>query len=154
MTAPDDRDFYIVDGAPAMPTFLENQRADHNDWVYSPLSEVKQNFLDAGVQLDGIVFVQGPVEKTLLEKENLPEKISTLRLDTDSYSSTLLELQVLYPRLASRGSLLIDDYGSWDGARRATNDYFQSLAPSDRPTLFAVDYDGRAATKATSTGKS
>jgi hypothetical protein len=63
--------------------------------------------------------------KTLLSS-NLPKKISLLRLDTDFYDSTLIELQVLWPRLVSGGILILDDYGHWDGARRAVDEYFQN----------------------------
>ena len=39
------------------------------------------------------------VEETLINEDNLPDSIAVLRLDTDWYESTLLELEVLYPRL-------------------------------------------------------
>jgi hypothetical protein len=47
-------------------------------------------------------------------------------LDTDFYLSTKIELEVLYPRLVSGGYLVIDDYHSWDGARKAVDEYFGS----------------------------
>lgn len=147
MTEPDERDFYLVTGEPALPVFRKNQKSDHNEWVYSPISEVKQNFINAGLRLDNVEFIEGPVETTLLDQQLLPRKISTLRLDTDWYKSTLIELEVLYPLLSNQGSLLIDDYGSWDGARKATDEFLNTLEPSERPTLFAVDYDGRSAIK-------
>ena len=40
-------------------------------------------------------MIKGPVEKTLLDNNNLPQKISILRLDTDFYESTKKELEVL-----------------------------------------------------------
>ncbi len=59
-----------------------------------------------------------------LKTDNVPQKISLLRLDTDFYDSTLCELQVLWPRLVKGGILILDDYGHWDGARRAVDEYF------------------------------
>jgi hypothetical protein len=69
---------------------------------------------------------KGPVEKTLLNKKNLPKKISLLRLDTDFYESTKIELEILYPLLVKKGVLIIDDYGHWKGARKAVDEYFKN----------------------------
>lgn len=54
------------------------------------------------------------------------KKISILRLDTDFYESTKVELEILYPRLVNGGILIIDDYGSWKGCRKAVDDYFKN----------------------------
>jgi hypothetical protein len=54
----------------------------------------------------------------------LPKKISILRLDTDFYESTKIELEVLFPRLVKGGVLIIDDYGFWKGAKKAVDEYF------------------------------
>ena len=61
---------------------------------------------------------------SLLDDNNLPESISILRLDTDFYDSTLVELNKLYPLLSPGGYIIIDDYGHWEGSRRAVNEYF------------------------------
>jgi O-methyltransferase len=45
-------------------------------------------------------------------------------LDTDFYSSTKKELEILYPRLVSGGVCIVDDYGYWRGARQAVDEYF------------------------------
>ena len=74
--------------------------------------------------MDKINFIKGPVEKTLIMKQNLPSKISVLRLDTDWYKSTKIELEILYPRLVKGGILIIDDYGYFEGARKAVDEYF------------------------------
>ena len=48
---------------------------------------------------NNLICIKGDVEKTLNFKENLPNKISILRLDTDWYSSTKKELEILFPLL-------------------------------------------------------
>ena len=41
--------------------------------------------------------------------------------------------------------LIVDDYGHWDGARRAVDEYFDS---SSEPVLLSrIDYTGRLAIK-------
>ena len=66
---------------------------------------------------DRVHFFEGKVEETL--KEIVPETIALLRLDTDFYESTKTELDILYPRLQSGGILIVDDYGYWEGVRKA-----------------------------------
>jgi O-methyltransferase len=73
---------------------------------------------------DRIRFVEGRVEDTLLDRNNLPEKIALLHLDTDWYHSTKIELIVLWPRLTKGGVLIVDDYGHWKGSRKAVEEYF------------------------------
>jgi len=99
-----------------------------NIWAYSSMEEVKQNIKEK-VPNNNIKLIKGPVEETLLIKDNLPGKISLLRLDTDFYESTKIELEVLFPKLIKGGFLIIDDYGHWKGARKAVDDYFSKKMP-------------------------
>lgn len=71
--------------------------------------------------------------------------MSVLRLDTDWYESTRMELDVLWPRLQIGGVLIIDDYGHWDGARKAVDEFFK--VHTQRPFLAYTDYTGRVAVK-------
>ena len=86
-----------------------------------------------------VKLIQGDVAETLLESKNLPEKIAILRLDTDWYESTRIELERLYPLLEPGGVLIIDDYGHFDGARKAVDEYFKA----ERPWMHYVDYTCR-----------
>lgn len=145
MTEPSSVDRESNSGRIAIDHFKESQQPDHNDWCYSALGEVKNNIEAALLDLDHFSFVIGDVEQTLLDDANLPDKIAVLRLDTDWYASTLAELEVLYPRLSVGGVLILDDYGHWDGARLAVDEYFRDL--SFRPLLSVVDYSCRIAIK-------
>lgn len=85
--------------------------------------------------LDGYRFVEGLVEDTLHVTDT--GNLALLRLDTDFYSSTIAELRILYPRLTRGGALIIDDYGLFQGARRATDEYF--AAQPEPPLLNRID---------------
>ena len=51
----------------------------------------------------------------------------------------------LYDRLSDGGVLIIDDYGHWEGCRRAVDEFFSTAA---EPLLFGrIDYTGRLAIK-------
>jgi O-methyltransferase len=111
----------------------------HSEWCYASLEDVKANFEKFRVLDDSVKFIKGKVEDTLKIAENRPEKIALLRLDTDWYESTKAELEVLYPRLQAGGVCIIDDYGHWQGARKAVDEYFKGQA-----ILFhRIDYTAR-----------
>jgi O-methyltransferase len=103
------------------------------------LQEVKQAMMLTRYPWEKLIFVPGQVEQTL--PENAPEEIGLLRLDTDWYESTYHELEHLYPRLADGGILIVDDYGHWQGARKAVDDYFRRQGMQVQ--LQPIDYTGR-----------
>jgi hypothetical protein len=110
------------------PGEFDGEKA-HKTWqgkskCEAEMEEVIEVFKFHNLLDDRIKFIKGDVRKTLLDKNNLPDSISILRLDTDFYDSTLIELELLYPRLTPGGYLIVDDYGHWHGSRRAVNEYF------------------------------
>jgi len=108
-------------------------------WCYSSLEEVKSNLRKTGYPLGNLIFVKGKVEDTL--SQQLPGKLALLRLDTDWYESTKIELELLYPLLADKGILIIDDFGFWEGAKKAVVEYFAKMGKS--PFLHRIDFTGR-----------
>jgi len=87
------------------------------------IDDVKRN-IKKNTKTDNIFLIKGKVENTLMNKKKLPKKISILRLDTDFYESTKIELEILFPRLVKGGVLIVDDYGFWKGAKKAVDEYF------------------------------
>jgi hypothetical protein len=141
MPPPEDIDRTIRSGYSAAEWMAKADKTEMI-WAYSPLEEVRKNISDLGYPSERIVFVKGRVEETL--PKNAPTKIALLRLDTDWYKSTRHELICLYPLLTSRGVLIIDDYGGWEGARTATDEYISDnnisilLNRIDRPGRIAI----------------
>lgn len=145
MTEPTALDKESITGVAAMAEYRQKDRGDHNEWVFCPIDQVRAHFDAAGLLTEQVVFVQGDVLHTLKDSALLPDRVSVLRLDTDWYESTRIELQVLYPRLSVGGVLLIDDYGHFSGAQQATDEYFASGV--QRPLLNYTDYTGRVGVK-------
>lgn len=125
-----DKKYYAFDTFEGMTQPGENDpNKAHQIWkdvaaCIGPLEEVINEFKNHGVFDERIVIVKGDVMQTLADPSNLPEKISLLRLDTDWYESTKFELEVLYSKLVPGGYLIIDDYGHWDGCRKAVDEFF------------------------------
>jgi hypothetical protein len=123
------------------------EKADINNgtsmWCYASLADVKKNVYSMGYNQENIHFIEGRVEDTI--PQMAPEVISILRLDTDWYRSTLHELTHLFPRLSRGGVILIDDYGCWQGARLAADEYFSKNQTA--MLLNRIDYAGRVGVK-------
>ena len=75
---------------------------------------------------DKIKYVVGDICQTLLNTENIPERIALLRLDTDWYESTKIELEVLWDKVEVNAPCIIDDYGHWQGCREAVHEFFNA----------------------------
>jgi O-methyltransferase len=88
--------------------------------------------------------VSGDVAATI--PAEAPSAIALLRLDTDWYESTRHELEHLYHRVSTGGVVIIDDYGHWEGSRRAVDEFLTTL--DQVPLLTRLDFDGRMWIKA------
>jgi hypothetical protein len=143
MTRPGEVDRRAKDNAEMISRWEHFQRDTHNEWTYASLDEVKENMARTGYPMERLNFVKGEVESTL--PGTRPEAISALRLDTDWYQSTYHELTHLYPLLSRGGVLLLDDYGSFQGAKKAVDQYIQEQNLD--LLLQRVDSTGRNAVK-------
>ena len=143
MPKPTKEDVISWNGRSVMEKWEEDKsgtKDNFGSWAVG-LEEVKANVLGTGYPEDMFVFVPGDVAHTL--KDIKPDKISLLRLDTDWYASTVEELETLYPLLVEKGVLIIDDYGHFDGARKAVDEYFITRSI----LLNRIDYTGRIGIK-------
>jgi O-methyltransferase len=155
-----DRDLYLFDTFDGMPSpeavdtrhdgvaaatvlSMSEKSSEDVNWAFATLDQVRQNMRRTGYPEARMHFVRGKVEDTI--PQGAPADISLLRLDTDWYASTRHELVHLYPRLAENGVLIIDDYGWWQGAKRAVDEYFGGL--DFAPLLNRIDVTGRACVK-------
>lgn len=149
MTVPTDDDTSAFE-EPALVTWKRSDSQGEQAWsklfnseIFN-LNDVRSALLQTGYPEARLHFVKGPVEETI--PGTLPERMALLRLDTDWYESTRHELQHLYPRLEQGGVLIIDDYGHWQGCRKAVDEYF--AVDGIKPILLQrIDYTGRIAVK-------
>jgi len=131
-------------GVSAEKQLKSSKKSEQSDiWAFSPLDKVKQNVQATNYPMDQVHFVKGKVEETI--PDQVPEKIALLRLDTDWYESTKHEMEHLFPRLVQGGVIIIDDYGHWQGCRKAIDEYFTAHPPA--VLLNRLDYTGRIGIK-------
>ena len=136
MTEPSDHDKkWNSDSARVI--YDQKLKGNFTDWCYSPLDSVRE-FVAEGISEEmNVKYIKGDVLQTIPQLINSIPEISILRLDTDWYESTKIEMELLYPKVVPGGVVIIDDYGAWKGARKAVDEYFKKIKIS--PFLFRVD---------------
>ena len=131
-----DRD---LRGVPAFEMWKSYQDDGTDTLANSPLTEVRRNLESTGYPTEQIHYVVGMVEDTL--PESSPKEIALLRIDTDWYSSIAHTLETLWPRVSRGGIVIIDDYGHFEGARKAVDEFLAGL--DQKLLMHRIDYTGR-----------
>ncbi len=90
----------------------------------APLASLLSAASALGVS-DLIKPVKGLFQETLPEKRREIGPVALLHLDGDWYDSTCAILDNLYDQTAPGAYLQVDDYGYWDGCRKAIDEFEQ-----------------------------
>lgn len=72
-----------------------------------------------------IYYHKGWFQDTIPASINNIEKIAILRLDGDWYESTKVCLENLYDKVVKRGFVIIDDYGCYEGCKKAVDEFMK-----------------------------
>jgi O-methyltransferase len=137
-----DRDIWLYDTFEGMPKpepidrFYNSRDQDRfpqwdqikrenggSTWAWGPIDIVRHHVGQTGYNQERLHYIKGLVEETI--PYEIPDQIALLRLDTDFYASTKHEFVHLYPRVVSGGVVIIDDYGAFEGSRKATDEYLR-----------------------------
>jgi predicted O-methyltransferase YrrM len=102
------------------------------------LGEVEELFRRLGIR-DRARLVKGLFQDTVPRCDVGP--IAVLHLDGDWYESVKVCLDHLYDRVSPGGVIQIDDYGHWEGARKAVDEFM--VARRLTGPLRYLDYTGR-----------
>ena len=78
---------------------------------------------EIGYSAEFIRYHRGWFQDTVPADAGTLGPIAILRLDGDWYASTKVCLDHLYPRVVSGGFVIVDDYGTYDGCRKAVDEY-------------------------------
>lgn len=84
--------------------------------------------------------VEGFFESTLPARRDWVGVISLLHMDGDWHSSTTAILDNLYDRIVDRGIIQVDDYGHWEGCKKACDDFFATRGL--KPQISRIDSTG------------
>jgi O-methyltransferase len=84
---------------------------------------------------------KGWFEQTLPAAAPAIDRVALLHVDGDWYESVKVALESFYEKVSPGGYVIIDDYGTWVGARQATDEF--RAAVGDRAPLRRIDHTGR-----------
>jgi O-methyltransferase len=120
----DDREVWVAD---SFQGFHPDDAPDDGsvdlrayDFLSVPVDEVRDSFARLGLDR-GVRLLPGFFEDTLPELAG--RRWAIVRLDADSHDATAAALRALYPGLNPGGHLIVDDYGSFEGCRRAIDEF-------------------------------
>lgn len=133
----DNNIIYGFDSFEGMPAITDKDISDYNksdifngygkpgDNLSGGIENVYKTFQGLNIDMKNVRLIKGYFNETLNINENIDciEEIGVLRLDGDWYDSTLICLEKLYHKVVLGGVIIIDDYGHWVGAKRATDDF-------------------------------
>jgi hypothetical protein len=86
---------------------------------------VYKNIQSVGYPMDRIHFHIGDIRNVAVS--DIPDIISLLRLDNDWYELYAFELPLFEPRVSYGGIVIIDDYGWWNGCKKAVDEYIGTM---------------------------
>lgn len=102
------------------------------------LNDVRELFQRLDV-LEDVEFVKGLFQETL--PVSRIGEIAVLHIDGDWYESVKVCLECLYDKVVPHGVIQLDDYGYWQGARKAVDEFLEERGI--HVPLKRLDYSGR-----------
>ena len=131
-----DRNFWFFDSYEGLPepTDKDYEGAKTGNFV-QPLAEgsclgtidqvSKLLFVKLNLPKSKITLVKGWFQDTVPLNKNKVGKIAVLRLDGDWYESTKIPLENFYPYISPGGCVIIDDYATCFGSKKATDEFIK-----------------------------
>jgi hypothetical protein len=113
------------DGAAALQYQANKDAPDYYDNCTAPLPKVIEAIERFGFSEQEALVIPGWFDQTIpLQKASLKSLgISVLRVDCDWYEPVKYVLDELAPLVSSQGTIILDDYYSWDGCALATHEF-------------------------------
>lgn len=91
------------------------------------IDEVKELFFKkCNLDTNKVNFVKGWFQETIPANKDKLNSISILRLDGDWYESTKIPLENLYNKVSKGGVIIIDDYATCFGSKKAVDEFLSS----------------------------
>jgi len=140
----DGRDVWLFDtweGIPA-PGAHDGEKAHakyaakKGEWLRFSMDNAAVTLGNAG--LVAACLVKGRIEATVADAAQIIGAIAVLHIDVDWYVPTRAALDALYDLVADGGVIICDDYGHWQGTRKAV-DEFRAARGITSP-IMALDY--------------
>lgn len=136
------RMLWLFDSFQGLPKPTDEDGEESHGWggkLCGDPDRLRRVLADVGADMKRVRIVKGWFEHTLSQVD-IP-RIALLHLDADWYTSTRLCLETFYPCVVPGGFIVMDDYGHWEGCRRATDEFISTQGVNI--ALHEIDYTGR-----------
>ena len=123
--SPQKRHVWLLDSFEGLPPPSEHDGRAAARYVGScrgSYEKVRDVFGRCGVSDDAVTIVKGWFEDTVPTLS--VRRIALLHIDADWYESVHLVLKHLYDRVETGGFVVLDDFGYWEGCRKACEEFF------------------------------
>ncbi len=140
--SPLNRTIWLFDSFEGLPKPTEKDGAQAQTcgwWCHGDLSKVRAIFSRMHIPESHFCVIKGWFQDTFPAVRI--GDIALLHIDADWYDSVKLCLERFYDSVRPGGYVVIDDYGHWEGCRRATDEFLRERCIDI--TLTRVDYTGR-----------
>ena len=140
--SPMDRKIWLFDSFEGLPQPTERDGEKARGciwWCHGDLAKVRTIFDKLRISDSGVHIVKGWFRNTFPGVDI--GEIALLHIDADWYDSVRLCFERFYENVQPGGYIVIDDYGHWEGCRRATDEFLKER--SIEVKLTRVDYTGR-----------
>lgn len=139
-----ERKTWLFDSFEGLPAPTAADGPDAVRWAgkcVAPVEEVERLlFTTLGLDRSRVIVRKGWFHETLPAARPEIGPIAVLRLDGDWYESTKACLEALYGSVVPGGWVILDDYGTWEGCRRAADGFL--AARGEAPELRWIDASG------------
>lgn len=128
MPEPSKKDGVDKDGVPAKEytSNRDSGRLVPTNLCSCSLDDVEKIFFSIlKIDRKNVVVRKGWFQETLPEAKKEIGPIAILRLDSDWYESTKCCLENLYDNVIPGGYIIIDDYGFWEGCKKAVDEFLR-----------------------------
>jgi hypothetical protein len=148
-----DRKIWLFDSFEGLPKPSEKDGIAAKSRMTMNVKEETRKCIASVKDIEEIFFKKLKIErkKVLIRKgwfqnvlPNVKDEIGAiaiLRIDADWYESTKSCFDNLYDNVVPGGYVVIDDYGHWEGCRKAVDEFLESRNISVE--LVEIDYTGR-----------
>lgn len=136
------RTIWLFDSFEGLPPPTEKDSKGEQECYFKgfckgALENIKDIYKKLGVSMDNVRIVKGWLETTL--KQEIPEQIALLHVDTDWYDCVKAPLDALYPKVVPGGFVVVDDYWFHQGCKAAVTDFIKEQQLEGKIKLIRVD---------------
>jgi len=135
-----NRNFFLFDSFAGLPAPNKEKDFDEKGSIGKAIFPLREGSLDSKLEeveylfykkynftKNQIIFIKGFFEDTAENFRDNVGEISILRLDGDWYNSVFIPLEFYYEKVVKHGVIIIDDYRTCVGAKKAVQDFEKKI---------------------------